>query len=136
MKKSLIIAVAVTIIILALFAVTPEKSEAQSEFAGRWTQAGVQGVYLVISSVSGNYTAAYIMGQTICRFSDVNISGNTLYMKGWYVSGEGFTTDLVFNLILSDDRITLTGTKWSDTHWTARGVPLHAADTDSVIFMR
>jgi len=123
--------------VLGLVMILTVSAEAQSEFSGRWTQVGVQGTYMIISSVSGNYTAIYVMGQTMCQFNELSISGNTINMKGRYNSGEGFVTDLTFNLTLSDDRIMLSGTRWSDTHWYARnGQPLHAADSIAVVFTR
>jgi hypothetical protein len=124
--------------ILGLILILTLSAAAQGDFSGRWTQVGVQGTYMIISSFSGNYTAVYVMGgQTTCQLNDVSISGNTITMKGRYASGEGFLTDLVFNLTLSDDRIMLQGTKWDDTHWYAKnGQPLHAADSRAVVFTR
>ena len=134
-KTSLMLTVVLGLFLLLTIATV--KAEAQSGFAGRWTQEGVGGVSLIISSISGNYTAVYVMGQMTCRFNNVSISGNNIHMTGRYNSGEGFVTDLDFNLTLSDDGITLSGTKGSDTHWTnRRGQPLHHVDNDPVIFTR
>ena len=117
---------------LTLFAM---KAEAQSGVSGKWNQAGLQNTYLIISSVSGNYTATYVMGQMICRFNSVSISDDNISMKSGYESGEGFYTDVEFNLTLSEDGLALAGIKTSDTHSTNRaGTPLHDAHKDPAVF--
>jgi hypothetical protein len=132
-RKSLMLAV-----VLGLLILTVISAEAQSGLAGRWTEeGGCNACRLIISSVSGNYVAVYVMGQMTCRFNQVIVSGNSINMSGGYVSGDGFYTYLYFNLKLSDDGITLTGTKRNDTHWTNRkGQALHNDETTAILFTR
>jgi hypothetical protein len=99
--------------------------EAQSEFSGKWNELGIEDVSLIISNISGNYTAVFVMGQNSCQL-DVSILGNNIHMTGRYDSsqdigvpytyykGPGSWTYLEFNLMLSHDGTCLIGTEKED----------------------
>jgi hypothetical protein len=138
MKKSLVIGMVVTIIIFVLFAVTLAKSEAQSTLAGRWKVPESQSRYLLIASVSGNYTANYIHANEVVPCSDVRVSGNTIHMMcKWFVGDQGAKSSFTFDLTLSDDRAMFTGTMMLSTdYWDTKGNPGHYDAPHSVIFVR
>lgn len=123
--------------VLGLVMILTISAASQGDVTGKWTQVGVEGASLIISNATGKYTATYVMGETTCQLGEVTISGNTIGMKGHYSGREGFTTDLVFNLTLSNDKILLTGTRWSDTKWIAKdGQAMHAEETNEVVFTK
>jgi len=134
MKRTLLLTMVLALVMIWTLAAA---EQAQDVLTGKWTQVGVEGSYMTISSTSGKYTAIYIMGETTCFLNDVQISGSTVVMKCRYSIRTGFTTDMVLNLTLSDDKILLTGTKWEVTNWVAKdGIAMQAEDNNDVVFTK
>ena len=135
MKRiALVSAVVLAVIMICTLAAA---QQAQDDLIGKWTQVGVEASYMTISGTGGKYTAVYVTGETTCTLNDVQISGNTLVMKGRYSIRKGFTTDMVLNLTLSNDRILLSGTKAEVTNWIAKdGIPMQAEDNNEVVFTK
>ncbi len=136
MKHSMVSFVLLMLTLLAA-GVPTIRAQGAGGFGGKWNQTGSGNRYLVISSVSSNYTGVYVIAEKTCRFREVSISGNSIRLVGSYESGEGIRTDLDLNLTLSDDGIMLTGTMSEDLHWyDRRGNVVHNEETKSVTFIR
>jgi len=97
--------------------------------------ATCNGCILTISTVSGNYFALYDQAPFMFQMTDVRVPGNNIAMRGRQVHPD-LTSDMYFNLTLSDDGRMLVGTeRLFQTFKNGRPCP-NTGQSVQVVFVR